>query len=97
MNWLRRLFGRGPAEGPVTPPEPATFPEGTPAPPESLEVVREEAAQEDWQNEGGAAQEQQQKSDREEFFSNQEQIGRPDDQTNGEKASDSGSNPNPSI
>ena len=96
MNWLRRLFGRGAAERPVTAPEPATFPEGTPAPPESNKGVGE-VAQEDWENEGGAAQESQQKSDREEFFSNQEQIGRPDDQTNGEKASDSGSNPNPSI
>jgi hypothetical protein len=94
MNWLRRLFGRAPAEEPVTPPEPATFPEGTPAQPEG---VPEEVAQEDWEDEGGSAQEPQQKSDREEFFSNQEQIGRPDDQTDGEKAADSGSNPNPSI
>jgi hypothetical protein len=97
MNWLRRLFSRGPAEEPVTPPEPATFPEGTPAPPESLEGMGGEVAQEGWENEGGAAQESQQKSDREEFFSKQEQIGRPDDQTDGGKASDSGSNPNPSI
>jgi len=96
MNWLRRLFGRGPAEEPVTPPEPATFPEDAPAP-ESLEGARGEVAQEDWENEGGATQEPLQTSDREEFFSNQEQIGRPDDQTDGGKASDSGSNPNPSM
>jgi len=97
MDWLRRLFGRGPVDEPVTPAEPATFPDGTAAPPESLEGVHEEGAQDDWENEGGAADEPGQKSDREAFFSSQEQIGRPDDQTNGEKASDSGSNPDPSI
>jgi hypothetical protein len=38
------------------------------------------------------------KSDREEFLSNQEQVSRPDDQTNGEKATkQAGSNSDPSI
>jgi hypothetical protein len=96
MNWLRRLFGRrAPATEPVTPPEVATLPEGIPPPPEPIEGVREE--RDDWENEGGAVQEPREKSDRDTFFSNQEQVGRPTDQTNGQKARESGSNPDPSI
>lgn len=98
MNWLRRVLGRrAPANEPVAPPEPATLPEGTPPPAEPIEGVREEVAQDDWENEGGARQEPQKKSDRDEFFSNQEQVGRPTDQTNGQTASESGSNPDPAI
>jgi hypothetical protein len=44
-------------------------------------------AENDWENEGGPAEEPREKSDRKEFFSNQEQVSRPDDQGNGEKAS----------
>jgi hypothetical protein len=57
----------------------------------------QEPAGEDWENEGGPAPQPREKSDREEFFSNQEQVSRPDDQGNGEKASKPGSsNPEPS-
>jgi hypothetical protein len=52
----------------------------------------------DWENEGGSAQQPREKTDREEFFSNQKQVSRPDDQANGEKASKpAGSDPDPSI
>jgi hypothetical protein len=52
----------------------------------------------DWENEGGSAQQPREKTDREEFFSNQEQVSRPDDQTNGEKATKpASSSPDPSI
>jgi hypothetical protein len=58
---------------------------------------RQEPGADAWENEGGPAQERPEKSDRDEFFSNQEQLDRPDDQSNGEKASRPGSNPDPSI
>jgi hypothetical protein len=59
---------------------------------------KQEQAEDDWENEGGTAQEPREKSDREEFFSHQEQVSRPDDQANGEKASKpGGSNPDPLI
>ena len=55
-------------------------------------------AEDDWENEGGPAQQPRDKPDREEFFSTKEQISRPDDQANGEKANTpGGSNPDPSI
>jgi hypothetical protein len=47
---------------------------------------KHESAEDDWENEGGPAQQPREKSDREEFFSSQEQVSRPDDQANGEKA-----------
>ena len=58
---------------------------------------RQEPGADAWENEGGPAQERPEKSDRDEFFSNQEQLDRPDDQSNGEKASRPGSNPDRSI
>jgi hypothetical protein len=58
---------------------------------------KHEPGADDWENEGGPAQEPREKSDRDEFFSNQEQLDRPHDQGNGEKASRPGSNPDPSI
>jgi hypothetical protein len=59
---------------------------------------KQEFAGDDWENEGGSVQQSTEKSDREEFFSNQEQMSRPRDQANGEKASGSGSsNSDPSI
>ena len=59
---------------------------------------KHERAEDDWENEGGPAKQPREKSDREQFFSNQEQVSRPDDQGNGEKASKpAGSNPEPSI
>jgi hypothetical protein len=45
---------------------------------------KQEPAEDDWENEGGPAQQPREKSDREEFFSTQEQLSRPDDQANGE-------------
>jgi hypothetical protein len=64
----------------------------------SVTDEKQEPAADDWENEGGhAAQEPREKSGRDEFFSNQEQLDRPDDQANGEKASTPGSNPDPSI
>ena len=66
-----------------------------------LDIVTEqkqERAEGDWENEGGPAQQPRETSDREEFFSHQEQVSRPDDQANGEKASKpGGSNPDPLI
>ena len=59
---------------------------------------KQEPAEDDWENEGGPAQQPVEKSEREEFFSNQEQVSRPDNQANGEKANKPrGSNPDPSI
>ena len=59
---------------------------------------KQEPAEDDWENEGGLAQQRREKSDREEFFSNQDQVSRPDNQANGEKANKPrGSNPDPSI
>jgi hypothetical protein len=67
----------------------------------NLDIVtgqKPEPAEDDWENEGGRAQQPREKSDREEFFSSQKQVTRPDDQANGEKASKPrGSNPDPSI
>lgn len=56
---------------------------------------KQEPEADDWETEGGPAQEPREKSDRDEFFSKQEQLHRPDDQGNGEKARGSGSNPAP--
>jgi hypothetical protein len=54
-------------------------------------------AEDDWENEGGSGQQPREKSDREEF-SAQEQVSRPDDQANGEKANKPGdSNPDRST
>jgi hypothetical protein len=58
---------------------------------------KQEPGADDWENEGGPAQEPRKKSDRDQFFSNQEQLDKPDDQGNGEKASKPGSKPDPSI
>jgi hypothetical protein len=66
-----------------------------------LDTVTEqkhESEENDWENEGGSAQQPREKTDREEFFSNQEQVSRPDHHANGEKATKhAGSNPDPSI
>jgi hypothetical protein len=53
---------------------------------------KQEPAENDWENEGGPAQQPREKSDREEFFSTQEQLSRPDDQANGEEANKPGDN-----
>ncbi len=59
---------------------------------------KQEPAEDDWENEGGPAHQPREKSDREEFFSNQEQVSRPDNQANGEKANKpGGSNPDTAI
>jgi hypothetical protein len=48
---------------------------------------KRELEENDRENEGQSAQQPREKSDREEFFSSQEQVSRPDDQADGEKAS----------
>jgi hypothetical protein len=71
--------------------------------------MQDRPAKEDWENEGGPAEREPTEKtktrhegrppSREEFFENLEQVSRPDDKSNGEKASKSepGSNPDPSI
>jgi hypothetical protein len=64
---------------------------------DSVSDEEQEPGADAWENEGASEHERPEKSDRDEFFSNQEQLERPEHQSNGEKASGPGSNPAPSI